>query len=47
MRNSINNINWIFIKEVRESKYRECRVYKSEAEKIKKGRAKRDATKQS
>ena len=31
----------------RESKYRECRVQKSEAEKIKKRREKRDATEQS
>ena len=34
-------------KEVRESKYRECRVQKSETENIKKKRAERDATEQS
>ena len=34
-------------REVREIKYRECRVQKTEAEKIKKRRAERDSTKQS
>ena len=34
-------------KEVRESKYRECRLQKSEEENIKKRRAERDATEQS
>ena len=34
-------------REVRESKYREFRVQKIEPEKIRKGGAKRDATKQS
>ena len=34
-------------KQVRESKNRECKVQKSEEEKIKKRRAERDATEQS
>ena len=47
MKNSINNINWICIREVIDSKYREGRVQKSEAKKIKKRRAEREATEQS
>ena len=47
MRKSINNIILICKKGVRESKYREGRVQKIEAKKIKKGRAEREATEQS